>query len=72
MENSQVIDLRKEPCPMNLVKFKFHFSEFSKKKENFIVILEGEGMQNVQNFLNHKKIPFKALNEGKIEVVLEI
>lgn len=63
--NSQVIDLRGEACPMNLVKFKYHFSVFGVNKEDFTVLIEGEGFENIKKFLQFKNVNFAILSEAK-------
>lgn len=61
--NSQVVDLTNEPCPMNLVKFKYHFYEFSSKKQSFTVLAKNN--QNIINFLEFKKASFVFEKSGE-------
>ena len=61
--NSQAIDLTSEPCPMNLVKFKYHFYEFSSKKQSFAVLAKNN--QNIINFLEFKKANFLMEKKGE-------
>lgn len=59
------IDLTKEKCPMNLVKFKFYFYEFSSKKQSFNVLLQEEGFENIINFLNFKNVKFEEIKTSQ-------
>ena len=56
----KIYDLSLEPCPMNLVKFKYYFS----LKENFTVILSStqeSAVTNITNFLNFKKAEYQII-----------
>lgn len=65
--NSQVFDLRSEPCPMNLVKFKFYLHE--NKSFSVMIAKTGEGFKNITNFLNYKGIIFKIIEENDFYII---
>lgn len=71
---SEIIDLRNEHCPMNLVKFKFHLYEFQNKSKSCTILIEKdtEGARNILNFLIFKNIVVKTENEnGVLKLFLE-
>ena len=56
IKTMQEIDLTKEVCPINLVKFKYHFYEL----KSFICITKkGEASKGIINFLTHKNAIFE-------------
>ena len=60
-ENSQVIDLTKEECPINLVKFKFHFYNL----EHFTCIVKkGDQLEGIINFLKYKEVDYQLKEES--------
>ena len=69
--DTKIIDLQSLPCPMNLVNFKFHFHQFNQKKESFIALANEEGIKNIKNFLNYKKITFESLTEKSIKIIFK-
>ena len=64
--NSQVIDLQNEPCPMNLVKFKFYFHELKTFKA---IVKKGEPLNGIINFLKHKNANFEIKEEGEVNII---
>ena len=66
--DTKIIDLQSFPCPMNLVNFKFHFHQFNKIEENFIVLANEEGLKNIKNFLNYKGVAFESLTERSVKI----
>lgn len=68
----KIYDLTLEPCPMNLVKFKYYYNT----GEDFTVILNNsqeEAVRNIINFLNFKGAKFNSSTDEsfiKLNVVL--
>ena len=67
--NSQVIDLQNEPCPMNLVKFKFYFYEL---KTFIAIVKKGDASDGIINFLKHKNANFEVKDEGEVNLFIII
>jgi hypothetical protein len=70
----EVIDLRHEICPINLVKFKYHFYRLQNlhnfEKSSFL-IKNGEPLNGVIRFLEYKKVTFNLQDKDDF-VVLNI
>ena len=69
----EVIDLTNEACPINLVKFKYHFYRLQSlktlEKASFI-IKNGEPLNGIIKFLEYKKMSFELESKEGQSVIL--
>lgn len=66
--NSQVLDLRNIPCPMNLVQFKYHLYE--RDKNIFYITKNGDAFNNICHFLEFKKIVFTVEEKKRYYIIM--
>ena len=65
----RTIDLQNEPCPLNLVKFKFYFYDL----KSFVALVQkGKQSESIIDFLNYKNAIFKIKEEANlIKIIVE-
>jgi TusA-related sulfurtransferase len=66
-KNMEVIDLTGEPCPLNLVKFKYHFYNL---KAFCCLVKNGEPVKGIVNFLQYKNANFKLEEKGDCTLII--
>jgi hypothetical protein len=67
MQDIKTIDLQNEPCPLNLVKFKFYFYDL---KSFIALVKKGKQSEGIIDFLNYKKATFKIIQEENLTKII--